>query len=133
MRKIERNTNRPKEWKAKKALEEHQASSIQGKNKSFLKYVRSRKPARKATGLLDREGGKGEIKGDLEEKEKLNELLASLFTAEGLGHVLLSKRLVSVMNLHCQKAFGSVHHQRLLRKLQVRELEGRSSPGLGAG
>ena len=50
-------------WKAKKDFEERMTSNIKGNNKSFLKYVRSRKPAREVAGPLDGEGGKGEVKG----------------------------------------------------------------------
>ena len=72
---------------AKKEFEERMASDIKGNNKSFFKYVRSRKPAREAVGPLDGEGGGEEIKGDLEIAEKLNEFFASVFTAEDLGQI----------------------------------------------
>ena len=74
---------------AKKEFEERMASDIKGNNKSFFKYVRSRKPAREAVGPLDGEGGGEEIKGDLEIAEKLNEFFASVFTAEDLGQIPL--------------------------------------------
>lgn len=40
-------------------------------NKSFFRYVRCRKSARAAVGLLKGEGGEGELKEDLEIAEKL--------------------------------------------------------------
>lgn len=49
---------------------------------NIFRAIRNRKPSRQAVGPLDNQGAKGTLKEDKAVAEKLNELFASICTAE---------------------------------------------------
>ncbi|KAM7151827.1 uncharacterized protein RBU57_012313 [Macrochelys suwanniensis] len=73
--------------KAKMEFEEQLAKNSKANNKTFFKYVRSRKPAKQPVGPLDDRDRKGALKDVKVIAEKLNKFFASVFTAEDVGEI----------------------------------------------
>ncbi|KAG6933041.1 hypothetical protein G0U57_020115, partial [Chelydra serpentina] len=73
--------------KAKMEFEEQQAKNSKGNNKTFFKYIRSRKPAKQPVGPLDDRDTKGALKDDKVIAEKLNEFFALVFIAEDIREI----------------------------------------------
>ncbi|KAM7181807.1 uncharacterized protein RBU57_000458 [Macrochelys suwanniensis] len=71
----------------KQKLKEQLAKNSKANNKTFFKYIRSRKPAKQPVGPLDDRDTKGALTDDKVIAEKLNEFFASVFTAEDVGEI----------------------------------------------